>query len=162
MHRMWASISTIKYQVVGKVTVVAFEVDWRIEAGLPTRLWHKAVDEIRTGRHQLTQDRKVWVLEMTAQPLIDPWSTTSQMSTNGAELQRAIIMGYGDEMGDPIWSSYHKEFVFEKEFSFKEHGEFFRGALTMAGIRYARDFYELLKRYEKIKVTITKAQKEDR
>lgn len=107
------------------------------------------------------RDRKVWVLEMTAQPMVDPWTTTAQTSTNGAELQRAIIRGFTD-LGDPIFSSAHNDFVFEKEFTFKEHGEFFRGALTMAGIRYARDFYELLKRYEKIKVTIVKTQKEDR
>lgn len=100
-----------------------------------------------------------WKLAMTAEPIIPAWTSESNCNQNGAELQRAIIKGFS-ELGDPVWSSAHKEWVFEKEFTFKEHGEFFRGALTMAGIRYARDFYELLQRYEKIKVTIRKLEKE--
>lgn len=103
--------------------------------------------------------RESWHLDMIATPVIPAWTTKSQCETNGAELQRAIIIGFSGE-GDPIWAGgKHKEFTFEKEFTFKEHGEFFRGALTMAGIRYAGDFYELLKRYEKIKVTINKVKK---
>lgn len=106
-------------------------------------------------------NRKSWILGMTAEPIIPAWTSESNCETAGAELQRAIIKGFTD-LGDPIWAGgNHKEFVFEKEFTFKEHGEFFRGALTMAGLRYARDFYELLKRYEKIKVTIRKSQKEE-
>lgn len=104
--------------------------------------------------------RESWKLSMTAEPIIPAWTSESDCGTNGAELQRAIIKGFAD-LGDPIWSSAHKEFVFEKEFTFKEHGEYFRGALTMAGIRYTRDFYELLQRYEKIKVTIRKFKKEE-
>lgn len=103
---------------------------------------------------------KEWILNMVAEPLIPAWTSDSNCETNGAELQRAIIKGFSD-LGDPIWSGVHKEFVFEKEFNFKEHGEFFRGALTMAGIKYTRDFYELLKRYETIKVTIRKSQKDE-
>lgn len=101
-----------------------------------------------------------WELSMTAEPIIPAWTTHSNCETAGSELQRAIIKGFGEDLGDPIWSGgKHKAFVFEKEFTFKEHGEFFRGALTMAGLRYARDFYELLKRYETIKVTIIKEQR---
>lgn len=92
---------------------------------------------------------------MKAEPLIPAWESASDVNTNGAELQRAIILGFGNGK-DPIWSADHNAYVFEKEFTLKEHGEFFRGALTMAGLRYARDFYELLKRYECIKVTIKK------
>ena len=97
------------------------------------------------------------MLDMTAEPVIPAWSTSSPVETNGAELQRAIIMGF-TEKGDPIWGNDHKKLTFEKVFTFKEHGEFFRGAMTMAGIRYAGDFYDLLKRYEKIKVTIIKSR----
>lgn len=50
----------------------------------------------------------------------------------------------------------HRGFTFEKTFTFAEHGEFFRGALTIASLRYTGDFYELLKRYGSIKVTIVK------
>jgi hypothetical protein len=103
---------------------------------------------------------KVWKLEMIAEPIIPAWTSESTCNTNGAELQRLIIKGFS-ELGEPIYSSAHKEWVFEKEFTFKEHGEFFRGGLTMAGIRYTRDFYELLQRYERIKVTIRKVQKMD-
>lgn len=102
--------------------------------------------------------RKEWVLDMTAAPIIPAWTNTHNCAQNGAELQRAIIRGFTD-LGDPVYSAAGKEFVFEKEFTFKEHGEFFRGALTMAGLRYTGDFFELLKRYEKIKVTISKYQK---
>lgn len=105
--------------------------------------------------------REYWSLDMLAEPIIPAWTTHNACETNGAELQRAIVKGFSSE-GDPIWAGgKHKEFTFEKEFTFKEHGEFFRGALTMAGIRYAGDFYELLKRYEKIKVTIHKVKKVD-
>lgn len=102
---------------------------------------------------------KYWTLEMLAEPLVPAWTTSSPADTNGAELQRAIINGF-TERKDPIWSKPHEEFTFEKVFTFKEHGEFFRGALTMAGLRYARDFYELLERYGSIKVTITKQVEE--
>ena len=98
--------------------------------------------------------REKWIVGMIAEPLIPAWTTKSECNTSGAELQRAIIKGFTD-LGDPIWGK-PKSFTFEKTFTFKEHGEFFRGALTMAGIRYARDFYELLERYETIKVTIDK------
>jgi len=101
--------------------------------------------------------REEWVLDMIAEPIIPAWTETAKCQTNGAELQRAIIRGFADR-DDPVWGK-NEEFTFEKEFTFKEHGEFFRGALTMAGLRYARDFYELLQRYEKIKVTIHKAKK---
>jgi hypothetical protein len=53
-------------------------------------------------------------------------------------------------------------YISPKVFTFKEHGEFFRGALTMASLRYAGDFYELLQRYGTIKVTIVKAPKEEK
>lgn len=100
-----------------------------------------------------------WVLDMAAEPVIPAWHSSSPVEVNGAELQRAIIKGFSEE-GDPIWSREHRELNFEKVFTFKEHGEFFRGALTMAGLRYAGDFYELLQRYGTIKVTIAKKQVE--
>jgi hypothetical protein len=95
-----------------------------------------------------------WVVEMAAEPIIPVWRATAQTQTNGAELQRAIIRGFSEHK-DPIWGN-HEAFAFEKTFTFKEHGEFFRGALTMAGLRYTGDFYELLQRYGTIKVTIEK------
>jgi hypothetical protein len=102
-----------------------------------------------------------WVLDMVAEPIVPAWKASSDCNTNGAELQRAIIKGFS-EQGDPIWGQHHKEFTFEKVFTFKEHGEFFRGALTMAGLRYTDDFYELLQRYGTIRVTIVKAPKEEK
>lgn len=91
-----------------------------------------------------------YTIDMIAEPLIPAWAISGDVGTNGAELQRAILRGFAIEpKGNP----------FEKIFTFKEHGEFFRGALTMASLRYSNDFYELLKRYESIKVTITKTEK---
>lgn len=101
-----------------------------------------------------------WTLSMVAEPVVPAWTSESDCDTNGAELQRAIILGFAHQNGDPIWSNKHAEFTFEKTFTFKEHGEFFRGALTMAGLRYTDDFFELLQRYGTIKVTITKFCKE--
>lgn len=101
-----------------------------------------------------------WILNMVAEPIIPSWTNSHKCDQNGAELQRAIIMGFS-EKGDPIWGSSHKEFKFEKIFTFKEHGEFFRGALTMASLKYTNDFYELLQRYGTIKVTIIKEEKKD-
>ncbi len=98
-------------------------------------------------------------LDMIANPIIPAWSTHGHTGMNGSELQRAIIKGFST-FGDPVWGNSPKEFTFEKVFTFKEHGEFFRGALTMASLRYAGDFYELLQRYGTIKVIITKAPKE--
>lgn len=100
-----------------------------------------------------------WTVGMTAEPVVPALHSTAPCETNGAELQRAIVKGFcnGD---DPIWGT-HKEFSFVKTFTFKEHGEFFRGALTMASVRYTGDFFELLQRYGTIKVTITKSLKED-
>lgn len=95
-----------------------------------------------------------WIVNMTAEPIIPAWTISADCNMNGAELQRAIILGFS-KAEDPIWGA-HKPYTFEKTFTFKEHGEFFRGALTMAGLRYSRDFYELLQRYETIKVTIVK------
>ncbi len=83
-----------------------------------------------------------WMLDMKAEPVIPAWSVSHDCNTNGAELQRAIIKGFSDD-GDPV-NSRHKDIAFEKIFTFKEHGEFFRGALTMAGLRYTGDFYDLL------------------
>lgn len=99
-----------------------------------------------------------WILEMTAEPIVPAWTSTGHFGQNGAELQRAIIKGFSDE-GDPIFTN--KQFSFERTFTFKEHGEFFRGALTMAGLRYTGDFYDLLQRYGTIRVTITKTEKKD-
>jgi len=96
-----------------------------------------------------------WKLKMLAEPVVPPWTTESNCEVNGSELQRAIIRGFAQK-DDPVWSNKHEAFAFEKTFTFKEHGEFFRGALTMAGLRYAGDFYDLLQRYGTIKVTITK------
>lgn len=102
-----------------------------------------------------------WKLDMVAEPVIPAWTNSHDCNMNGAELERAIIKGFTDE-GDPNYGRDHKSFEFEKVFTLKEHGEFFRGALTMAGLRYARDFYELLKRYETIRVKIVKhAVKDD-
>lgn len=103
----------------------------------------------------------VWKLDMTAEPVIPAWTSSSDCNANGAELQRSIVKGFSTE-GDPIWNSLHTEFTFTKTFTFKEHGEFFRGALTLAGLRHTNDFYELLKRYETIKVTIVKHEQKDK
>lgn len=103
----------------------------------------------------------VWKLNMLAEPIIPAWTSEHPCDTNGAELQRAIIKGFS-EKGDPIWNKDLGEFTFEKTFTLKEHGEFFRGALTMASLRYTNDFYELLQRYGTIKVTIIKSKKEDK
>lgn len=100
-----------------------------------------------------------WKLSMTAEPIVPAWNSENDCNANGAELQRAIIRGFGDK-NDPIWSNQHAAFTFQKTFTFKEHGEFFRGALTMAGLRYTGDFCELLERYGTIKVTIIKYKAE--
>lgn len=97
-----------------------------------------------------------WKLRMIAEPIVPAWTAESNCNTNGAELQRAILCGFSDQKEDPSWRYNHKNFTFEKVFTFKEHGEFFRGALTMAVLRYTGDFFELLQRYGTIKVTITK------
>lgn len=103
-----------------------------------------------------------WVLNMRAEPIVPAWETVGHCGQNGAELQRAIVKGFSEE-GDPVWrGGHHAAFTFEKVFTFKEHGEFFRGALTLASLRYADDFYELLKRYGTIKVTIVKAPKKEK
>ena len=103
-----------------------------------------------------------WKLDMKAEPIVPAWTVTSSCLNNGSELQRAIIKGFTD-LGDPLYknvnSGTHEEFTYEKIFTFNEHGEFFRGALTMAGLRYAGDFYDLLKRYGTIKVTVNKYSK---
>lgn len=100
-----------------------------------------------------------WKLSMVAEPVVPPWTSENDCGVNGSELQRAIIRGFADRKDDPVWSSNHEAFTFEKTFTLKEDGEFFRGALTMASLRYAGDFYELLKRYGTIKVTIRKFHK---
>jgi hypothetical protein len=102
---------------------------------------------------------KDWTLGMLAEPVIPPWRSENSCGENGAQLQRAIIKGFAGR-DDPIWGK-HEPFTFEKTFTFKEHGEFFRGALTMASIRHAGDFYDLLQRYGTIKVTITKFAKNE-
>lgn len=99
-----------------------------------------------------------WKLDMLAEPVVPPWKVSADCDTNGSELQRAIVRGFSSQ-DDPIWSHDHKESSFEMTFTFKEHGEFFRGALTLASLRYANDFYELLKRYGTIKVTLNKKMK---
>lgn len=101
-----------------------------------------------------------WRVSMLAEPVIKSWTSVYECNVNGAELQRAIICGFTDK-NDPVWGDAHEPFVFEKIFTFKEHGEFFRGALTMASLRYTEDFYDLLKRYGSIKVTITKYQEKE-
>lgn len=104
-----------------------------------------------------------WMLDMVAEPIVPSWKDSRACNMNGAELQRAIIKGFSDH-GDPLYAdkvSGRNAFTFEKVFTFKEHGEFFHGALTMAGVRYAGDFYELLQRYGTIKVTITKVEREE-
>lgn len=103
-----------------------------------------------------------WKLDMTAEPIVPAWTIAAACNTNGAELQMAIIRGFSEGGGCPIWSRDHKEFTFVKTFTFKEHGEFFRGALTMASLRYAGDFYDLLQRYGSIQVTIVKKPKEEK
>ena len=99
-----------------------------------------------------------WKLSMIAEPVVPSWTSEHECEVNGSELQRAIIRGFSDGK-DPIWSTTHEGFTFERTFTFKEHGEFFRGALTMASLRYAGDFFELLQRYGTIKVTIVKYRK---
>ncbi len=100
-----------------------------------------------------------WMLDMLAEPIVPAWKDSHECNMNGAELQRAIIKGFSAH-GDPVWGSNHTGFTFEKVFTFEEHGEFFRGCLTMAGLRYTGDFYDLLQRYGTIKVTILKSPKE--
>lgn len=102
--------------------------------------------------------REQWMIDMSGLPMVPPIHITAACHTNGAELQNAILRGFSEHK-DAIWNKDGGEFTFEKTFTFKEHGEFFRGALTMAGLRYTNDFYELLKRYETIKVTIHKYKK---
>lgn len=102
-----------------------------------------------------------WKLKLLAEPIVPAWSVEANCNTNGAELQQAILRGFAHRKDDAIWSRNHEPFTFEQTFTFKEHGEFFRGALTMAGLRYAGDFFELLQRYGTIKVTITNFEKED-
>jgi hypothetical protein len=102
-----------------------------------------------------------WTLSMVAEPIVPSWTSENDCNVNGAELQRAILLGFADKNGAAaVWSNKHEAFTFEKIFTFKEHGEFFRGALTMAGLRYAGDFFELLQRYGTIKVTIIKSLKD--
>jgi len=101
-----------------------------------------------------------WKLRMVAEPIVPVWTIENNCEVNGAELQRAIVRGFAERKDDPVWINKHEAFTFEKVFTFKEHGEFFRGALTMAGLRYAGDFFELLQRYGTIKVTITKSRPE--
>lgn len=102
-----------------------------------------------------------WKLDMRAEPIVPAWEKSSDCGMNGAELQRTIMKGFFPEYGDPIWGE-NKEFSVEKTFTFKEDGEFFRGALTMASLRYAGDFYELLQRYGTIKVTLKKYVGDDK
>ena len=68
------------------------------------------------------------------------------------------LKGFADQKEFPAhaYGKNSEPFTFEKTFTFKEHGEFFRGALTLAGLRYTGDFFDLLQRYGTIKVTITK------
>lgn len=101
-----------------------------------------------------------WKLSMLAEPVVPAWTSEHDCNTNGAELQRAILRGFADMKKDVIRTDSHEGFTFEKTFTFKEHGEFFRGALTMASLRYTGDFFELLQRYGTIKVTITKFAQE--
>lgn len=109
------------------------------------------------GENKMAEKR--WMLDMLAEPVVPPWTSSHVCEQNGAELQRAIIMGFANPSTDPIWGPEHRESTFEKVFTWKEHGEYFRGAMTMASLRYAGDFVELLKRYGTIKVTIKKLQK---
>lgn len=102
-----------------------------------------------------------WTLGMLAEPIVPPFSSEHSCNVNGAELQRAILKGFRPDQEDAIWTNKHEPFTWTKTFTFKQHGEFFRGALTMASLRYANDFYDLLERYGTIKVTITKFKKED-
>lgn len=95
-----------------------------------------------------------WTLDMVAEPVVPAWHVRGHVGQNGAELQWAILKGFS------ACEVLEKGFTFEKTFTFKEHGEFFRGALTMASLRYTGDFYDLLQRYGSIKVTIVKAKKE--
>ena len=104
--------------------------------------------------------RERWSLDMVAEPIVPAWTTSNDCDVNGAELQRAILAGFSGEK-NPIHSSSHHEFTFEKVFTLEEHGEFFRGALSMAGMRYAGDFYDLLKQYRTIKVTLHKVKKDE-
>jgi len=97
-----------------------------------------------------------WTLSMVAEPIVPAWTTENDCNVNGAELQRAILRGFADRKKMQFGAISTKLSLLKKTFTFKEHGEFFRGALTMAGLRYTGDFFELLQRYGTIKVTITK------
>lgn len=95
-----------------------------------------------------------WVLDMKAEPVVPAWTSIAACQTNGAELQHAIINGFSEN------GQEDKEFSFEKVFTFKEHGEFFRGAATLAVLRCTKDFYDLLQHYGTIKVSIVKNQRD--
>ena len=98
-----------------------------------------------------------WKLRLTAEPIVPSWNSENECCVSGSELQRVILRAFDSENANQVgFTKEHKEFTFEKTFTFKEHGEFFRGALTMAALRYAGDFFDLLQRYGKIKVTISK------
>lgn len=98
-----------------------------------------------------------WSISILAEPVISAWTEEADFNTNGAQLQRAILRGFSDD--DPNWIS-ENQCTFVKTFHFKEHGEFFRGLMMSASLRYAGDFYERLKQYGTLKVTIVKSKNE--
>jgi hypothetical protein len=96
-----------------------------------------------------------WKLSLLAEPIVPAWTAENNCDVNGVELQNAILRGFAAKE-QRVFAREHEPFTFEKTFTFKEHGEFFRGALTMAGLRCAGDFFDLLQRYGTVKVTIVK------
>ena len=93
--------------------------------------------------------RKTTMLDIIAIPIVETWISQGEHGTLGTELQRLILRGFANEF--PVDEQEH---TFEKIFTFKEHGEFFRAAMLMAGISYSFQFYELLRQYGTIKVVI--------
>jgi hypothetical protein len=45
---------------------------------------------------------KEWVLDMLAEPIVPPFTTKNRTNTNGAELQKAILVGFSNEK-NAIW-----------------------------------------------------------
>lgn len=56
-----------------------------------------------------------WKLSMLAEPVVPAWTSESNCNVNGAELQRAILLGFAGRKDDAIWgSNKHEAFTFEK------------------------------------------------
>lgn len=94
-------------------------------------------------------------LELTAAPIVETWTIADDANCTATELHRAIIRGFADNdmaITDKVFKPSH----FQKTFTYKDHGEFFRGVAINASLPYAENFYSQLKTYGTIKVTVRK------